>query len=93
MAKKIFVGKISSKTSDQKLFDHFSQAGKVISAVMTKNINQENSDHGYVVMSNEKETEDAISKLNNTVLDGNHIKVIEAHPMDQERRSYYKRRF
>lgn len=94
MAKKIYIGKISQTTSDKKLFDHFSQAGKVISATVSKSINPEkNAGYGYVVMDSEKETEDAISKLNNSILDGNHIRVIEAHPIDQEKRHYYKYRY
>lgn len=94
MVKKIHVGKISSATTDQKLFDHFSQVGKVTSATITKGIDpKKHAGYGYVVMSSEKEMEEAIRKLNNSILDGNRIWVMEAHPIDQEKKQYYYRRY
>jgi len=94
MVKKIYVGKISLTTTDQKLSDHFSKAGKVISAIITKGVNQEkHAGYGYVIMSTDQEMKEAIQKLNNSVLDGSHIKVIEAHSIDQERKQYYYRRY
>lgn len=93
MVKKIYVGKISTKTTDQKLFDHFSKAGKVISATISKSINsQVHAGYGYVLMGSDKEMEDAISKLHNSVLDGSRLVVIKAHPIDQEKQQYYYRR-
>lgn len=94
MVKKIYVGKISSSTTDQKLFEHFYQVGKVISATIIKGIDQnKHAGYGYVVMGSEKEMEEAIRKLNNSILDGNHIWVTEAHPIDQEKKQYYYRRY
>jgi RNA recognition motif-containing protein len=92
--KKIFVGKISLKTTDQKLADHFSKAGKVMSATIVKGISLGNhAGYGYVVMSNEKEMYEAIRKLNNSLLDDSRIKVIIGHPLDQEKKQYYYRRY
>lgn len=92
MAKKIYVGKLSQTTTDQKLFDHFSQSGRVMSAIVVKSINpQISSGHGYVVMTTEEETEKAIQKLNKSLLDGNKIWVVEAHPLDQDKKEYYRR--
>ncbi len=94
MVKKIYIGKISLITTDKKLSDHFTQVGKVISATIVKGINPQNhAGYGYVVMGSEKEMEDAIRKLNNSILDGNHILVIEAHPIDQEKKQYYYRHY
>ncbi len=94
MVKKIYVGKISSATTDQMLFDHFSQVGAVTSATILKGIDpKKHAGYGYVVMGTEMEMEKAIHKLNRSVLDGNHILVIEAHPIDQERKQYYYRRY
>ncbi len=94
MVKKIYVGKIASTTTDQKLYDHFSKAGKVTSATISGGIDpKKHSGHGYVVMGSDKEMENAISKLNNSVLDGNHIWVMVAHPLDQEKKQYYYRRY
>lgn len=94
MLKKIYIGKISSTTTDKKLFDHFSQVGKVISATIIKGISPEkHAGYGYVMMSNENDMEAAIRKLNSSILDGNHILVIEAHPIDQEKKQYYYCRY
>lgn len=94
MVKKIYVGKIASTTTDQKLYDHFCKAGKVTSATISSGIDpKKHSGHGYVVMGSDKEMENAISKLNNSVLDGNHIWVMVAHPLDQEKKQYYYRRY
>ncbi|OGK12629.1 hypothetical protein A3C98_00860 [Candidatus Roizmanbacteria bacterium RIFCSPHIGHO2_02_FULL_37_15] len=90
MVKKIFVRKISLKTTEQKLFDHFSQAGRVISAIISKSLDPKtHAGSGYVLMASDKEMEEAISKLNNSLLDDSHIVVIEAHPLDQEKKPYY----
>jgi len=94
MSKKIYVGKISPKTTDGQLAKHFSQIGRVISATISKGINPEkHTGHGYVVMSSDMETEQAIKKLNNLELDGSRLKVIEANYFDQDRAPnyYYKR--
>ena len=39
MVKKLYVGKLSPKTTDQMLFDHFSKAGRVVSASLSKTNN------------------------------------------------------
>ena len=94
MVKKIYVGKISLTTTDQKLFDHFSQAGRVISATISKSINPKiHAGHGYVLMASDREMEKAVKKLHNSILDESHIIVIEAHQLDQEKQQYYYRRY
>jgi RNA recognition motif-containing protein len=93
MAKKIYVGRISSTTTDKNLFDHFSQVGKVIAAKISLGINAgKNAGYGYVTMGSDHETEEAIKRLNNSKLEGNSIKVMEAHYLDQERERTYSRR-
>ena len=85
MSRKIYVGKLSSITTDENLFQHFSQAGKVITAKVAKSINPDkNAGYGYITMSNDQETKKAIKTLNNTHLEGNNISVMEAHLLDQE---------
>ncbi len=94
MVKKIYVGKIPLTTTDQKLFDHFSKVGQVVSATITRGFDpKKHAGYGYVLMNNEKEMKDAILKLNNSILDGDRILVIEAHPIDQEKIQYYRRRY
>ncbi len=95
MSKKIYIGRISTKTNEEKLMKHFSQAGKIVSIKIVQGINpNKHTGYGYVVMSNEQETNDAINKLNNSDLDGNRLIVKEAHFLDQDRRPnyYYRRR-
>jgi len=94
MSKKIYIGKISQKTTDDQLAKHFSQIGQVISATITKGISPErHAGYGYVVMGSDKETEEAIKRLNDQELDGSKLKVIEANYFDQDRiPNYYHRR-
>ena len=98
MPQKIYTGKLSPTTTDQHLFEHFSKAGKVISAKVVVGIDgKNNAGYGYVVMNSDKEAINAINKLNNTKLDGNNINVVVAHPIDIDnsflfRRSYKFRR-
>jgi|GEM_PF-2059067 len=95
MANKIYVGRISSTTTEKQLFDHFSQIGKVIiTATIVPGINpNEHSGHGYIVMSGEKEAQTAISKLNNSLLGNSRIHVVQTHYLDQEKKQYYSRRY
>ncbi len=98
MTNKIYIGNISRLTMDKDLLDLFSPLGHVISARVVVGMDgKTNTGYGYVVMSNDKEVRDAIIKLNNTVLKGNTIRVIEAHPIDQDsnylsRRNRFRRR-
>lgn len=94
MVKKLYVGKLSAKTTDQMLFDHFSKAGRVVSASLSKTNNpQIHAGHGYVLMGSDREMEKAIHTLNNSILEGSRIIVMEAHQLDQEKRQYYYRRY
>ncbi len=83
MGNKIYVGNISSSTTDKDLFDLFSSSGSVLSAKVVFGIDNKVARNGYVVMADEKDFRNAISKNNNAVLKGNKIKVIGAHPIDQ----------
>ncbi len=94
MSNKIYIGKISSTTTEKQLFDHFSQIGKVVSATIVQGINpNKHSGYGYVIMSSEKEVQTAISKLNNSLLGNSRIHVVHVHFLDQERKQYYGRRY
>jgi len=94
MSKKIYVGRISSATTDLALAKHFSQAGKVVSAKLIQGINpQVHAGYGYVIMGSDKETSDAIKKLNNSQLDNQRLIVKEAHYLDQERKPDYNYRY
>ncbi len=83
MVSKIYVGNISSSTTDKDLFDLFSNSGEVISAKVNFGIDNKTARSAYIVMSNDKDVQKAIDKNDRVLLKGNHIKVIKAHPIDQ----------
>lgn len=92
MYQKIYVGRLSPSTTDKHLFDLFSQIGKVISAKVVMGIDGKiNAGYGYVTMGSDKETRDAITKLNTTKLEGNNIRVIEAHSIDKDNSFMFRR--
>jgi RNA recognition motif-containing protein len=85
-AKKIYVGNIAEITSEKQLSEHFLKAGTVLSVHILKVISfKKNANYGYVTMSTIAETEQAIRTLNNSILDGSKIRVLEAHSVDQEK--------
>lgn len=85
MTAKIYLSGLSEKTSDQDIYTQFSKFGTVLSVSRSRAIDgKKYADNGYVVMGNSAEMNNAIHKLNNSKLDGNTIRVIEAHYMDQD---------
>jgi len=85
MTNKIYVGNISTLTTDSDLFSLFSQSGQVVTAKISVGIDKKNTGHGYVTMNNDKDMAAAILKCNNSLLKGNRIRVIEAHFIDKDR--------
>ncbi|MDP2692140.1 MAG: RNA-binding protein [bacterium] len=95
MAKKIYIGKLSDKTTEDQLREAFTKIGEVVSLRIVRTANfVKNSNYGYVQMDSMESTKTAIKELNNSTLDGSHIKVMEAHYLDQDikRRSYFQKR-
>lgn len=81
MSARLFVGGLPYSLTDEKLEEHFSRAGKVISAkVITDKFTGQGKGFGFVEMSSEEEAQKAIQELNNTMLDGRNIVVNEARP-------------
>jgi RNA recognition motif-containing protein len=82
--KKLFVGGLSFKTTEQSLADAFAKAGKVLSAVIiTDHMTQRSKGFGFVEMENEADADKAIEMYNNQELDGRRIVVNEARPMEK----------
>ena len=91
MSKKIYIGNLSPSVTDKHLLDLFSQEGKVTSVkVITTFDGKTNAGHAYITMSSDSETHNAINKLNNKKLEGKTIRVIEAHPIDQDTNYMFK---
>lgn len=89
MAKKLFIGGLSWDTTDAKLSEFFSQAGKVVSAtVITDKFSGESRGFGFVEMSTDEEAETAKQKLNGQTLDGRAIAVNDAKPQERQDSGY-----
>ena len=81
MSKRLFMGSIAWATTDATLKSHFEQVGKVESAsVIIDKMSGRSKGFGFVEMSSDSEANEAVSKLNNSELDGRKIVVSEARP-------------
>ncbi len=75
---KVFVGNFSFSVDNEKLKEHFSKVGEVVSAkVMTEGQGGRSRGFGFVEFSEEEAAKQAISELNGAVWDGRVIKVSE----------------
>ncbi len=82
--KKLFVGGLNFKTTDQSLAEAFAKAGKVISAVVIMDrMTHRSKGFGFVEMENDDEAENAITMYNNQELDGRKVVVNEARPLEK----------
>ncbi len=86
MAKKLFVGNLNYRTTDETLFDAFSAIGNVESAaVITDRETGRSRGFGFVEMASDEDAQAAIQQLDNTDLDGRTIRVAEANPRPDSR--------
>ncbi len=81
MSKRLFVGSIAWGTTSDGLRKHFEQVGPVEKAdVLMDKMTGRSRGFGFVEMANDSDGEAAVSKLNNSELDGRKIVVSEARP-------------
>ena len=81
MAGKLYVGGLSYDTVDAELRTFFEQAGTVQSAtVVTDRDSGRSKGFGFVEMSTDAETRQAVSDLNGKSLGGRTIRVEESRP-------------
>lgn len=86
MAKKLYVGNLSYRVTDDMLKDHFAQAGTVTSAsVITDRMSGRSRGFGFVEMASDDEAAKAIEMFNGQDLDGRALTVNEARPMSNDR--------
>jgi len=79
MSKKLFVGSIAFKSTDDTLRDLFAQYGTVVSATILKDRETGRSrGFGFVEMETDEQAQEAMSNLNGAELDGRKINVSEA---------------
>ncbi len=82
--KKLFVGGLSFKTTEQSLADAFAKAGAVLSAVIIMDrMTHRSKGFGFVEMENDDEADKAIEMYNNQELDGRRVVVNEARPLEK----------
>lgn len=85
MAKKLFVGSISFKTTDEGLRAFFEQVGTVETATIIKDrMTGRSKGFGFVEMSNDDEAAAAVAQLNGKELDERAIVVNEARPREDK---------
>ncbi|MBI2034859.1 MAG: RNA-binding protein [Candidatus Levybacteria bacterium] len=84
MTNKLFVGNLAYSLTDSQLEEHFSQAGKVLSAkVITDRATGQGKGFGFVEMATPEEAQKAIKELNSSDLAGRAIVVNEARPREE----------
>ncbi len=83
MSKRIYVGGLPFKTTEEELNALFTTHGQVTSAkLITDKFTNQSRGFGFVEMANDEEAVAAISKLDGTDFDGRKLTVNEARPME-----------
>ncbi len=81
MNKKLYVGNLSYKITDDDLKSNFSEAGEIASSSIIKDkFTGQSKGFGFVEMTTEEGAVEAIRKFNGGMLDGKEITVNEARP-------------
>lgn len=82
--KKLFIGGLNFKTTEQTLAEAFSKAGNVLSAVVIMDrLTNRSKGFGFVEMENDADAEAAIAMYHEKELDGRKVIVNEARPMEK----------
>jgi RNA recognition motif-containing protein len=87
MNKKLYVGGLPYKTTEQDLSELFSKAGEVVSArIITDRETRRSRGFGFVEMADDSSASSAIEMFNGKDFDGRNILVTEAKPDTNNRR-------
>lgn len=79
MNRRLYVGNLSFKTTEEELGKHFSQVGTPESVAVVKDrVSGKSRGFGFVEMSSEAEAERAIQELDGKDLQGRPLKINEA---------------
>jgi RNA recognition motif-containing protein len=85
MNRRLYVGNLSFKTSEEDLSRHFSQVGAPASVAVVKDrVSGKSRGFGFVEMSSEAEAERAIQELDGKELQGRPLKINEARSRDND---------
>jgi len=83
MGAKLYVGNLSYSVTEEKLQEHFSRHGSVVSArVITDKFSGRSKGFGFVEMGSSEEAERATAALNGTEFESRTIVVSEARPQE-----------
>ena len=83
MSKRIYVGGLPFKTTEQELNSLFAAEGEVVSAkLITDKFTGQSRGFGFVEMSDDGQANAAIEKLNGSEFGGRKLTVNEARPME-----------
>ena len=83
MAKKLYVGGLPYKTSNDELKAQFEAAGPVVSAtIIMDKMTGRSKGFGFVEMENDSDAEKAISMFDGKDFEGRNLTVNEARPME-----------
>lgn len=92
MAKKLYVGGLPYKTTDDELRDYFSKAGTVTSAtIIMDKMTGRSKGFGFVEMESDEEANSAIDMFNGQDFGGRNILVNEARPKEDRPRRDFSR--
>lgn len=86
MAKKVYVGNMSFRTTEEGLAGLFSQFGEVVSAIVIKDREtQRSKGFGFVEMAEDDAADNAIASLNGKEFEGRRLRVNVAEERNRER--------
>ena len=92
MAKKLYVGGLPYKTTNDELKSHFSAAGAVASAtIIMDKMTGRSKGFGFVEMENDSDAAQAISMFDGKDFEGRNLTVNEARPMEERPRGNFQR--
>ena len=84
MGKKLYVGNLSFRVTDDDLFEHFSQIGSVESAnVVFDRETSRSRGFGFVEMASDDDAAKAVEEYNGQDYDGRNMVVNEARPREE----------
>jgi cold-inducible RNA-binding protein len=84
MAKKIYVGNLSFRTTEADISDMFGNLGKIESVqIITDRDTGQSKGFGFVQMSDDAAAEKAIAQFNGKEVNGRKLTVNEARPMEK----------
>jgi len=94
MSNKLYIGGLSWDTSEERLRETFAEYGEVIEAkVIVDRYSGRSRGFGFVTFANNDDAQNAIAKMDGTVLDGRTVAVNEAREEPNRRRGNRDKNF